>query len=106
MEINYDAQGLVPVVIQDWRSGEVLTLAYTWRFWGGIFLGETRAPSVAVRPVPCLLVAPVVALGAVGLVGGMFYGSLRDVRRGRPMIGRSAYRFSIASCSSSRNCIG
>ena len=28
MEINYDAQGFVPVVIQDWRSGEVLTLAY------------------------------------------------------------------------------
>jgi phosphoribosyl-ATP pyrophosphohydrolase/phosphoribosyl-AMP cyclohydrolase len=26
--INYDAQGHVPVVIQDWRSGEVLTLAY------------------------------------------------------------------------------
>lgn len=26
--INYDAQGLVPVVIQDWNSGEVLTLAY------------------------------------------------------------------------------
>jgi phosphoribosyl-ATP pyrophosphohydrolase/phosphoribosyl-AMP cyclohydrolase len=28
VEINYDAQGLVPVVIQDWRTGEVLTLAY------------------------------------------------------------------------------
>ena len=28
MEINYDAEGYVPVVIQDWRSGEVLTLAY------------------------------------------------------------------------------
>jgi phosphoribosyl-ATP pyrophosphohydrolase/phosphoribosyl-AMP cyclohydrolase len=28
MEINFDAQGLVPVVIQDWNSGEVLTLAY------------------------------------------------------------------------------
>jgi phosphoribosyl-AMP cyclohydrolase / phosphoribosyl-ATP pyrophosphohydrolase len=28
VEIQYDAQGLVPVVIQDWRSGEVLTLAY------------------------------------------------------------------------------
>jgi phosphoribosyl-ATP pyrophosphohydrolase/phosphoribosyl-AMP cyclohydrolase len=26
--ITYDAQGLVPVVIQDWQSGEVLTLAY------------------------------------------------------------------------------
>lgn len=28
MEIAYDSQGLVPVVIQDWRTGEVLTLAY------------------------------------------------------------------------------
>jgi phosphoribosyl-ATP pyrophosphohydrolase/phosphoribosyl-AMP cyclohydrolase len=28
VEISYDAQGLVPVVIQDWTSGEVLTLAY------------------------------------------------------------------------------
>lgn len=28
MEINYDASGLVPVVIQDWRTGDVLTLAY------------------------------------------------------------------------------
>src|SRR3954462_2559140 len=28
MEIAYDAQGLVPVVIQDWSTGEVLTLAY------------------------------------------------------------------------------
>jgi phosphoribosyl-ATP pyrophosphohydrolase/phosphoribosyl-AMP cyclohydrolase len=28
VEISYDAQGLVPVVIQDWNTGEVLTLAY------------------------------------------------------------------------------
>jgi phosphoribosyl-AMP cyclohydrolase / phosphoribosyl-ATP pyrophosphohydrolase len=28
MQIAYDEQGLVPVVIQDWTSGEVLTLAY------------------------------------------------------------------------------
>ena len=27
-EINYDERGLVPCVVQDWRSGEVLTLAY------------------------------------------------------------------------------
>src|SRR5688572_29432835 len=26
--IAYDAQGLVPCVIQDWNTGEVLTLAY------------------------------------------------------------------------------
>jgi phosphoribosyl-ATP pyrophosphohydrolase/phosphoribosyl-AMP cyclohydrolase len=29
VEIAYDEQGLVPVVVQDWRTGEVLTLAYT-----------------------------------------------------------------------------
>ena len=28
MEIAYDDRGLVPVVIQDWNTGEVLTLAY------------------------------------------------------------------------------
>ena len=28
MDLNFDAQGLVPVVIQDWATGEVLTLAY------------------------------------------------------------------------------
>ena len=27
-EISYDQQGLVPCVVQDWDSGEVLTLAY------------------------------------------------------------------------------
>ena len=28
-EIRFDERGLVPCVIQDWRTGEVLTLAYT-----------------------------------------------------------------------------
>jgi phosphoribosyl-ATP pyrophosphohydrolase/phosphoribosyl-AMP cyclohydrolase len=28
LDIRYDGQGLVPVVVQDWRTGEVLTLAY------------------------------------------------------------------------------
>ena len=28
MEIRFDERGLVPVVIQDWTTGEVLTLAY------------------------------------------------------------------------------
>jgi phosphoribosyl-AMP cyclohydrolase / phosphoribosyl-ATP pyrophosphohydrolase len=27
-QISYDERGLVPCVVQDWRSGEVLTLAY------------------------------------------------------------------------------
>jgi phosphoribosyl-ATP pyrophosphohydrolase/phosphoribosyl-AMP cyclohydrolase len=28
VEIRFDDRGLVPVIVQDWRSGEVLTLAY------------------------------------------------------------------------------
>lgn len=28
MEIAYDERGFVPVVVQDWRTGEMLTLAY------------------------------------------------------------------------------
>jgi phosphoribosyl-ATP pyrophosphohydrolase/phosphoribosyl-AMP cyclohydrolase len=28
VEIAYDERGLVPIVVQDWRTGEVLTLAY------------------------------------------------------------------------------
>lgn len=28
MEITFDSQGLVPVIVQDWNTGEVLTLAY------------------------------------------------------------------------------
>lgn len=27
-EVNFDANGLVPCIVQDWNSGEVLTLAY------------------------------------------------------------------------------
>ena len=46
-----------------------MTLAYTWRFWAGLFLGERRTEP---RPVPRLLVAPVVVLGTLGLLGGFF----------------------------------
>src|SRR4051794_33045533 len=28
VDIAFDERGLVPVVVQDWRTGEVLTLAY------------------------------------------------------------------------------
>jgi multicomponent Na+:H+ antiporter subunit A len=50
-------------------TSAAITLAYTWRFWSGIFLGE---PEAEARSVPRLLVAPVVALGALGLIGGAF----------------------------------
>jgi phosphoribosyl-ATP pyrophosphohydrolase/phosphoribosyl-AMP cyclohydrolase len=38
-EIVYDESGLVPCVVQDWRSGEVLTLAYM----NALALERTRA---------------------------------------------------------------
>lgn len=46
----------------------VLTLAYTWRFWSGVFLGEARGH---VERVPVALVAPVAVLGFLVLVGGV-----------------------------------
>ena len=47
------------------------TLAYAWRFWDGVFMGERRAEP---GPVPRLLVAPVVVLGAICLACGFFAG--------------------------------
>ena len=45
-----------------------LTLAYVGRFWTAIFLGPSRSER---RPVPRLLVAPVVLLGALVVLGGI-----------------------------------
>jgi multicomponent Na+:H+ antiporter subunit A len=47
-----------------------ITLAYTWRFLG-VFLGS---PRTGPHCVPMLLVAPVVVLGAIGLIGGFVSG--------------------------------
>lgn len=49
--------------------GTVLTLAYIWRFWSGIFLGERKAAAEHAAPA---LVAPIVALGALVIVGGIW----------------------------------
>jgi multicomponent Na+:H+ antiporter subunit A len=48
-----------------------LTLAYMWRFWGGLFLGTPRDGA---HGVPWALVAPVVALGALAVLGGVVVG--------------------------------
>jgi multicomponent Na+:H+ antiporter subunit A len=45
-----------------------LTFAYIGRFWLGIFAGPRR---IDARPVPVLLVAPVVLLALAALVGGI-----------------------------------
>lgn len=49
--------------------GAVLTLAYMWRFWSGIFLGESR---VECRALPAAMIAPIAVLGVLTLAGGVF----------------------------------
>lgn len=50
--------------------GAALTLAYTWRFWSGIFLGEPRPRET--HEIPGALVAPVVGLALIVVVAGVF----------------------------------
>jgi len=50
-------------------AGAALTVAYSWRFWGGVFMGEPRDGA---SPVPALLVLPVVALAVLTLFGGLY----------------------------------
>ena len=49
--------------------GAALTFAYMGRFWLGIFTGSHRTPTKA---IPALLVVPVVVLGALTIVGGLW----------------------------------
>ena len=49
--------------------GAVLTLAYVWRFWGGLFLGEVRDGA---SYLPVAFVWPVAVLGGLVLLGGFF----------------------------------
>lgn len=49
--------------------GAALTFAYIGRFWIGVFLGPLRSPT---HGAPLLLVGPVVGLGGVVLVGGLY----------------------------------
>lgn len=53
--------------------GAALTLAYAWRFWGGIFAGAPAAGATAKRQ-PRALVGPVVVLGGLAVFGGIFVG--------------------------------
>ncbi|MGI8650886.1 MAG: hydrogen gas-evolving membrane-bound hydrogenase subunit E [Rubrobacter sp.] len=55
--------------------GAVLTLAYMWRFWSGVFLGETPEETAGsvVRP-SVVFVAPISVLAVLTLVGGVFVG--------------------------------
>ena len=46
------------------------TVAYTWRFWSGIFLG--KAPEREPARAPRRLVLPITLLGLTGLVGGFY----------------------------------
>ncbi|MGI9049045.1 MAG: hydrogen gas-evolving membrane-bound hydrogenase subunit E [Rubrobacteraceae bacterium] len=69
----------------------VLTLAYTWRFWGGIFLGETVTEA---RKLPVALVAPVAGLGLFVLAGGVFIDPFAELARAA---GAVSYAASVES---------
>ncbi|HEY3475270.1 MAG TPA: proton-conducting transporter membrane subunit, partial [Anaerolineales bacterium] len=47
-----------------------LTLAYTWRFWSGIFLGRVRREA---HPAPWTVVTPVMILAGLVLLGGIWW---------------------------------
>lgn len=51
--------------------GAALTLAYSWRFWSGVFLGHLRAEP---HPISARLTGPVLALGALSVAGGLATG--------------------------------
>nr|WP_246345201.1 hydrogen gas-evolving membrane-bound hydrogenase subunit E [Conexibacter arvalis] len=65
-----------------------LTFAYTWRFWGGIFLGERRVGGAAddaaaaakpLAPVPALLTAPIAVLAVLAVLGGIVVGPFAEL---------------------------
>jgi multicomponent Na+:H+ antiporter subunit A len=56
--------------------GAALTLAYTWHFWGGIFLGPVRGSA---RPAPPAMLAPIVALALLVVAGGLVVAPAADL---------------------------
>ena len=79
--------------------GAALTFAYTWRFWGGLFLGEVRDGAGS---LPASLVWPVAALGGLVLLGGLFVepfarlaGAAGAASYGTPTPVEPAYHFDL-----------
>ena len=65
-----------PLMVAGALGATVLTLAYTWTFWSGVFLGEARGGR---ERIPVLLVAPVTVLGALVVIGGIFVGPFESL---------------------------
>jgi multicomponent Na+:H+ antiporter subunit A len=65
--------GVVPYLAV---AGAVLSFAYTWRFWSGIFLGKRRSDA---GPIPMTIVAPIVLLGLMVLVLGVVPGPAETI---------------------------
>ncbi|WP_235401317.1 hydrogen gas-evolving membrane-bound hydrogenase subunit E [Rubrobacter aplysinae] len=59
-------------------AATILTLAYTWRFWSGVFLGPYRT---AAEPVSGMMTGPILGLGALTILGGVLVGPFADLAR-------------------------
>lgn len=60
--------GIVPVLAV---AGAVFTFVYTWRFWGGIFVGSRKG---TVSSIPASLTWPIAVLGLMVGIGGFVVG--------------------------------
>ena len=67
-----------PVFVGFSLFAAVLTLAYTWRFWGGIFLGEIGSEA---HKIPFSLVAPIAGLGLFAVAGGVFVSPFAELAK-------------------------
>lgn len=72
-------------------AATILTLAYTWRFWSGVFLGRYRTVA---EPVSWTMVGPILVLGTLCIVGGVVVGPFADLAR---EAGAASYTGSVQS---------
>jgi multicomponent Na+:H+ antiporter subunit A len=72
-------------------AATILTLAYTWRFWSGVFLGPYRTRA---EPVSRAMTGPILVLGALVLLGGIVVGPFAELARAA---GAASYIGSVQS---------
>lgn len=88
--------GVIPLLAV---AGAALTFAYSWRFWGGIFVGRVVTEP---RRIPLVMIVPIVFLGALVLFLGIFPGVAAKIAEEAgsasvraPLVMHLAYHFNL-----------